>query len=739
MAREFEFSLVAELEDKASRGIKRLVGRLESLNDYARRGRRGLLGGLFGGFASRGAVSGPQGGLGGIISGIGRLAAKAVAMPAKIVGAFARMLPKIGDIAGGAINSVVNVLQGLAVTAANIAGHLVNVFVRAFRRVASVAGRVLGNVAAYGGMAAAGATAYSVWQAAGVEEAWARVSTIAGEVTDKVRRKVKQLSYDTGRQLKEVIGGYYQVLSAGITDAGKAFEFLRSALKGAVGGAADFETTVKAVSRTIRAMGLNVSDSLTVMDKLLKTVEAGQIEMPELAGVIGRVAGAGSLAGARLDELLAALGHLAQTGPPEVVATQLRAFLQSLVKLPAQARREIEKLRKKGIDLRPEVMQEEGMLEYVRRLQQIDRESLTNIIPRRRGLQGVSKLMDMLQKVESTTEEIDQASGKTLENYTKRMNTLTKQAGKAWNGIRLLATAFGEPIADYLKRILKDVRGQFRSLEDRAAQLGEVVRRHLEGVYEYLDNLAQGRDLSWRGIKGALAEVKKDAVAKALAAWDSIKNTLWPRIKSAWEALLDLLLDEVVGKVSELPSMVGSKLRDIASKRMQSLVEAREEELSKPALEKLWYSVKHPISGAWQGIQDLTGAMDPETRAQFAMWQGLARAGSMMSSAGAAGQQAARNARRRRRGADLRSRLQSAMRGAVAGEDPAMLTMQELKKVTQLTRQYMQTKQASPRQTKQAVQEIKEFMRSIVRDLDVTQQELQDLKRTVQRLSTARN
>ncbi len=456
MARDLKYFIdVLFRGNRAGRNIDKLRRNLRSLGRTAKGigfGRRGLMGSIIPGGLLGGGL------FGGLLGGVKAAAGGAL------------------RIVGGAVRTGVGIIKGGVKLAVGALG--------AVRKAATVG--AVGFIAL---------TSVAVASAANVEDAWSKVQTIInlGPVAQEVRMELRDLAVETGRAVTEVFEGYYQVISAGFTKPAEAMKFLDATLRGSIAGWTEFPVVVQATSRTMRNFNIDASRTREVMDKLLKTVDVGQIELPQLAAVIGGVANAAASAGASLDEMLAALGIMAQTGPPEIVATQLRGFLLRLATTDPGA------LQRSG-----------GLVGYLKTLQGMSVPDLKRIFPDRRALLGVSSLIRLLPELEEAIGRVGSAGGKTEENFGRRMDTLKAQAARTWVALTDLAISYGAPIAETIKEHMKALPEGLVEWRAAAASAGAFIAGHLDTLLTKLEEIGawfEGRTVSWESLKAGAAGV----------------------------------------------------------------------------------------------------------------------------------------------------------------------------------------------------------------------------------------
>lgn len=670
MAEDFEFSIIARFEDRASRGVESLREKLQDLNEAGRG--RGLLGGLFGRFARTGGMRGP-GGLGGIVSGLGRLTSKLVAIPGKVVSAFSNFLPKIGGIASSAVDSVVNVLQGIVVAAGKIAGHVVNILTSAFKRVASFAGRVFGKVAKWGSVAFAGITAFSVRQAGKVQNAWNKVRTIlqlGPREAKEMMAALRDEAIRTGKGTVEVIEGFYQVLSAGFQRPQRALKLLRTSLEASVGGWTQLPTVVKLASRTMRAFQRPVSDVREVMDSLMQTIHTGQIEMPELASLFGRLGNTAAEAKLSLEETLAMLGVIARMEKPQEVVTMLQAALMKLNNQTGQARDALQQLADRGLDLRPQAIEEIGLGAWLERLEEAKQrfpKLMSKIFPER-AARGVTNLVKSIDDINAALGSIQNSAGTTRDDFTTMMDSVPKAASQAWVTVKQLARDFGKPTADWLVSIRDRLAESGMNMDwfrQKARAAGEAVKEAFQGAWQWVSRIAEGRELSFEGVVGGIREA---ASRGASAAWKEIQ-ALWPTFKSTIATWLDEIWAMIGDDIAALPSMIGRALQRTASEQMTQMMESLAEKRG-----GFWKKALRAISdpqtqiGLGELWRNVTGRLGPAQAAKFKMLQTMANFGQSLtgvgSAMGASASTARQRSRQRERRENMRQRQQRAREAA---------------------------------------------------------------------------
>lgn len=647
MAREFEFSILAKLEDEASKGLESIRERIESVQDQVKRGLTGRRG-LLGGFAGIGRRTRP-GGIGGFVSGAMQNVTKALMAPVRGLNRLLGLIPAVGSAFSALGGTAVNALQGVLGILSNIAGLLTNVIVKSLSKATQLFGRLLGQAAKWGGigLAAAGAgTLLSVRHAGNVQDAWNKVLAIMDLGPKKAQQfftRLRDEAIRTGKSLRETINGFYQIASAGFKQPAKAFELLRVSIEGAVGGVADFPTVVKAVTKTMENFERGVKGARDTMDSLLRTVDVGQIELPQIAAVIGDVGNAADAAGAGLEQTLSALGIMAKGGKVPEMATRLKSFFLTLARPTNQTREAMQKLKKAGMDMSAEFLRSKGLVRYLERLHRVRREAprlYQQLFPERRAFLGAKAMTDKLEDIEEAIERIGGASGKTRSNFERMMDSVNARAGQAKRVVLDLALSFGRPIADRLTELAEKIRDSGAGMEwfrKQARWAGKQVAKALDWAIkkgEKLHDTLQGREWSLSKLKKALEEIPGLIEKAVQAAWQKV-TALWPTVR-----------DTVAGWIQELVDMFQEQFRGIfrdwaqglrrsAAKGMQQVIKDSEQWHDLTPDKGVLYDIRHnpleaPLYALYEASRHMAGKLGPVRTAQMQAYKGMMKAAGLL-------------------------------------------------------------------------------------------------------------
>lgn len=150
--------------------------------------------------------------------------------------------------------------------------------------------------------------------------------------------QVRELNREFGTGVTRNAEALYDIVSAGITDTGRAVETLAVANKLAVGGLTSVAVAADGLTSTLNAYGAAAGSATDVADTFFISSLAGKSSIDELAAGIGQVAPLAAQTGTSLQDLLAGVAALTLGGAKTSEAiTQLRAILTAVIKPSKEA------------------------------------------------------------------------------------------------------------------------------------------------------------------------------------------------------------------------------------------------------------------------------------------------------------------------------------------------------------------------------------------------------------------
>lgn len=153
---------------------------------------------------------------------------------------------------------------------------------------------VAAGAAAMGGALVAAVGAFSLKAAveefADFEQAWVKLGNVTGENLDEIKTKIMELPSELG-SATELMSGYYQVLSAGITGTKESMDMLTVASKTAQEAGIAQGEVVRGLSSFMDAFKESAKESSETSYKLVESYEDGVVSFKKVATEMETVAG----------------------------------------------------------------------------------------------------------------------------------------------------------------------------------------------------------------------------------------------------------------------------------------------------------------------------------------------------------------------------------------------------------------------------------------------------------------
>ena len=218
------------------------------------------------------------------------------------------------------------------------------------------------------------------------------VLKLQGEEFEKLQQEVLRFSTTTSQSAEGVALALRGIASMGF-EAADSMEILRVAVDAAGNMMANTETTTRALTSTIRAFGLEVSDVTHVADVLETAANKSALGFEELTQSVGLYAGAASAIGVSFEETTAAMMTMTDAGySVSQSATGLNALLTGLIKPTGELASLMDDL---GYESAEAALKQEGLTGVMQILTEAtggSTEEMAELIPNIRGLRGVFAL-----------------------------------------------------------------------------------------------------------------------------------------------------------------------------------------------------------------------------------------------------------------------------------------------------------------------------------------------------------
>lgn len=238
-------------------------------------------------------------------------------------------------------------------------------------RSAAGLGTVLGQLVA--GLSIAAVIGTAVTQAREFSTALAEVSTVVEgtpEQLDALSEAARGLAQAYGGTGADQLSGFYQAISAGISDVALATDLVDQANKLAVGGVTDVTTAVDVLTTAVNAYTPAVLSASEASDALFVGALGGKTTIEELSATLGDVIPLAKAAGVSFDEVVAAVSALTTQGIATPQATtQIKALLSGVIRAGANDTSRFAKAAKEmGLEFNLAALQAKGLSGFLQDL-----------------------------------------------------------------------------------------------------------------------------------------------------------------------------------------------------------------------------------------------------------------------------------------------------------------------------------------------------------------------------------
>jgi len=349
------------------------------------------------------------------------------------------------------------------------AGHKTSSFGSRAKEAAVHLGSMAGQVAAAAvkigalGVAAAGALggaviAKSIKEFASFEVAVRDLGKVTDESFDQISEKILALPPEIGSST-ELVKGYYQTISAGVTEPAAAMETLVVASKAAKSAHVDQSEVIKGLTKVMAGFQGEIQNVTDASDLLFTIEKEGQTSFLELIPVIGELAATSKQLGVTHAEMGGALALVTQTaGSTSQAATQYQGVLMALMKPTTEMSKAVSSM---GYESAQAMIKQEGLSGTLQKLNEYTGGSveMTNkLFGNLEGLKGMAALSaNNFADLAKKTDAMKDATGASAKAWDDYMNTLSSVWETFKNAIGKQATMLGKELAPAIKEVLGNV------------------------------------------------------------------------------------------------------------------------------------------------------------------------------------------------------------------------------------------------------------------------------------------
>ncbi|WP_411330101.1 phage tail tape measure protein [Desulfovibrio desulfuricans] len=418
------------------------------------------------------------------------------------------------------------VLRGLGREADTLKGRLAGLRTSFGSLSAGLGAGTLGAVG--GGLAFSSA----ISSAADFETALYETTKVSQRSTEDIKKQMLALPTTLG-SVTELTTGYYQVLSAGISDVGASQETLVTSSKLAKTASVSQAEAIQALTKMMAGYRGELKSTAQAADLLMDIEEYGQASVRELVPIIGDLAGVSQIAAVSYKEMAASMSLLTQTaGSPAQAGTQYRALIMELLKPNEQMAKMLEALgEKSGVEL----IRKNGFMGALSLIEQGASKSgqqISKFIGSVEALTAFSALAaNGFKGFADILVQVGSKANRTDESFEKWLETFRGVESQAIATSKNLMAVFGDGFLPVIKDGLTEFSAYLKDNQARIAGWGQDTANAVTGVVKTVGGMvdfcqAIPIDGLEYGILGAFLFGKKGAVFGLLAtAVDTLYTT----------------------------------------------------------------------------------------------------------------------------------------------------------------------------------------------------------------------
>lgn len=301
---------------------------------------------------------------------------------------------------------------------------------------------------------------FSVKQFADFEKQLARISTFLKnpqELMPKFKSEILKLSDEFGIAATEMANGLAEILSANIP-ASESFEFLKQAMKGAVGNAVEFKDQLSGLITFMQAFQGSGLTAARATELLRVAVEEGRIPANDLANTMGMVASKMAQAGGSAEELIATYSALSTTGlSVSEQTTMFRGILTAFSDASPETAKEFVRLSKAVTGIAQPMtlanLRTQGFTKTLEWLSKLSPDDLGKIFKDVRAANGIIVLSSKMDLYKRSLEAARGRANLADKAFETMSTTLTHLGEKIVTVGKNLAIQFGEVLLGTLKEV----------------------------------------------------------------------------------------------------------------------------------------------------------------------------------------------------------------------------------------------------------------------------------------------
>lgn len=289
----------------------------------------------------------------------------------------------------------------------------------------------------------------------------AKINTIA-DTTKVSLEELKQGVYDisdaTGKSAEDISNAMYEAISSGV-ETSEVLEFMTSAAKNAKAGFTETATSVDVLTTILNAYGMSASEAKKISDELIITQNIGKTTVDEMGSAFGKVAGLASQLNVPIEQLLAGVATITQTGTGASESINgMRAAMSNIIKPSKEAKETAKQL---GIEFNATALQSKGLAGFMEDVKEKTGGNVETMAKLFGSVEAVNTMLLLTGDVGSkryieALNELTTANG-TTEEALEKMNGTSGRFNSSLNKLQNALIKLGDalsPIIDFFTGLI---------------------------------------------------------------------------------------------------------------------------------------------------------------------------------------------------------------------------------------------------------------------------------------------
>lgn len=439
--------------------------------------------------------------------------------------------------------------------------------------------------------------------------------TDMGKVTDQsfsvIDQKIRSLSPELG-SATQLMQGYYQTISAGVTEPAKAMDMLKTASMAAKAAGVSQAETITALTKLMAGYSGAIRNAVDASDLLFAIEKQGQTSVGQLVPYIGDLAAISNQAGVSVSEMGATFAALTQTaGGTAQAATQYRAIMVGLLN-PQERLRDL--LKEMGYESGVAAVKQKGLSKALMMINERAQKaglSIGQVISSTEAISGLGPLLQTnFKQVLANLEEMEKRSGATFSAFGRYTETINGQLDTLQNSLRNVSISIGESFGSVTVSALKAANEGVQALTENidllksaavAAATGLVTvmaARRIENITPAIQQEIKGlRDYKAELIETAARELEESKYHQMRI--ESMAKMAWAQKAYVKDAQFRIDIEEDYANALKEVERNEKKLIDATNKSAAAATRAGVAAKSLGVLRKGWQGLTSLLGGPW--------------------------------------------------------------------------------------------------------------------------------------------